>query len=94
MVPTGTGFRDHYRTRVKKNIDFGEMGGGMGSGLGGTRPPMDDLDALLANTLDAERAAAGMVLSATGSDGASAPAQTPSSARGNASATADADSDL
>jgi hypothetical protein len=27
MVPTGTGFRDHYRTRVKKNIDFGEIGG-------------------------------------------------------------------
>ena len=26
MVPTGTGFRDHYRTRVKKNIDFGEIG--------------------------------------------------------------------
>jgi DNA-directed RNA polymerase subunit beta' len=25
MVPTGTGFRDHYRTRVKKNIDFGEI---------------------------------------------------------------------
>src|SRR5262249_42041793 len=28
MVPTGTGFRDHYRTRVKKNIDFGEIGKG------------------------------------------------------------------
>jgi DNA-directed RNA polymerase subunit beta' len=26
MVPTGTGFRDHYRTRVKKNIDFGDIG--------------------------------------------------------------------
>jgi len=26
MVPTGTGFRDHYKTRVKKNIDFGEIG--------------------------------------------------------------------
>ena len=26
--PTGTGFRDHYRTRVKKNIDFGEIGKG------------------------------------------------------------------
>ena len=26
MVPTGTGFRDHFRTRVKKNIDFGEIG--------------------------------------------------------------------
>ena len=31
MVPTGTGFRDHYRTRVKKNIDFGEIGKGSGS---------------------------------------------------------------
>jgi len=30
MVPTGTGFRDHYRTRVKKNIDFGEIGSGVG----------------------------------------------------------------
>jgi DNA-directed RNA polymerase subunit beta' len=29
MVPTGTGFRDHYRTRVKKNIDFGEVGKSM-----------------------------------------------------------------
>jgi hypothetical protein len=26
LVPTGTGFRDHHRTRVKKNIDFGELG--------------------------------------------------------------------
>jgi DNA-directed RNA polymerase subunit beta' len=26
LVPTGTGFRDHSRTRVKKNIDFGELG--------------------------------------------------------------------
>ena len=31
MVPTGTGFRDHYRTRVKKNIDFGEIGGAGGA---------------------------------------------------------------
>jgi DNA-directed RNA polymerase subunit beta' len=30
MVPTGTGFRDHYRTRVKKNIDFGEISSGSG----------------------------------------------------------------
>ena len=30
MVPTGTGFRDHYRTRVKKNIDFGEIGKNVG----------------------------------------------------------------
>ena len=26
LVPTGTGFRDHHKTRVKKNIDFGELG--------------------------------------------------------------------
>jgi len=68
MVPTGTGFRDHYRTRVKKNIDFGEMGAGLSAGMGGTRSGLDDLDALLANSLDAERAAGGMVLAATGSE--------------------------
>ena len=35
MVPTGTGFRDHYRTRVKKNIDFGELSAGLGSTIRG-----------------------------------------------------------
>ncbi len=84
MVPTGTGFRDHYRTRVKKNIDFGDMGSGMGSAAG-PRAPIDDLDALLANSLDAERAAAGMVLAATGSDGGGS-SVAPSAPRGNAAA--------
>jgi DNA-directed RNA polymerase subunit beta' len=57
MVPTGTGFRDHYRTRVKKNIDFGEIGGGSsgyetGSGLD------PDMEALLSGGSDAGAAAA------------------------------------
>ena len=46
MVPTGTGFRDHYRTRVKKNIDFGEIGKGLGAS------DMDDqMEALLTGEL-------------------------------------------
>src|SRR6185295_3992114 len=32
MVPTGTGFRDHYRTRVKKNFDLGDISSGVGFG--------------------------------------------------------------
>jgi hypothetical protein len=47
LVPTGTGFRDHSRTRVKKNIDFGEIGG-----FGSIEPTDDDMAALLAGTLD------------------------------------------
>jgi DNA-directed RNA polymerase subunit beta' len=44
MIPTGTGFRDHYRTRVKKNIDFGEIGKGMmGSGSSSIDPDMEAL---------------------------------------------------
>ena len=44
MVPTGTGFRDHHRTRVKKNIDFGEIG----STVNFTPKTLDsDLDALV-----------------------------------------------
>ena len=44
MIPTGTGFRDHYRTRVKKNIDFGEIGKGMmGSGSSTLDPDMEAL---------------------------------------------------
>jgi DNA-directed RNA polymerase subunit beta' len=66
MVPTGTGFRDHYRTRVKKNIDFGEIGAR--AGFGGTGS--DEMEALVSGAVGAERAGAGMVLSATGSEGA------------------------
>jgi DNA-directed RNA polymerase subunit beta' len=62
MVPTGTGFRDHYRTRVKKNIDFGDLGT-MAIGVGSTasRSSTDDLEALLSGGLlgeDRPRAAA------------------------------------
>tara|TARA_R110002126_G_scaffold120107_1_gene261157 strand:- start:1347 stop:5825 length:4479 start_codon:yes stop_codon:yes gene_type:complete len=61
MVPTGTGFRDHYRTRVKKNIDFGEIGGSTFQPTG----PMDsDMEALLTGSVDAGMAA----LAPTGSD--------------------------
>ena len=63
MVPTGTGFRDHYRTRVKKNIDFGEISTGLGfSGLSTTRDA--DMEALLSGSL-----LGGGALAATGSDG-------------------------
>ena len=64
-VPTGTGFRDHYRTRVKKNIDFGEIGSSVG--LGGAPGPLDaDMEALLTGSMDP--AAGEHVLAATGSD--------------------------
>jgi DNA-directed RNA polymerase subunit beta' len=50
MVPTGTGFRDHYRTRVKKNIDFGEIGT-KGVSLGAVA--MDaQMEALLSGDID------------------------------------------
>ena len=49
MVPTGTGFRDHYRTRVKKNIDFGEIGKGFGSGSSAD----PEIEALLSGGLGA-----------------------------------------
>ena len=49
MVPTGTGFRDHYRTRVKKNIDFGEIGKGMMGSGSGLDP---DMEALFAGEAD------------------------------------------
>jgi DNA-directed RNA polymerase subunit beta' len=66
MVPTGTGFRDHYRTRVKKNIDFGEIGGGTGL----APAQMDaEMESLLSGVLEYEpqKEAA---MAATGSDGA------------------------
>ncbi len=63
MVPTGTGFRDHYRTRVKKNIDFGEIG--KGAGLGAVE--MDaQMEALLAGELGATTGAEALL--ATGTD--------------------------
>jgi hypothetical protein len=73
MVPTGTGFRDHYRTRVKKNIDFGEIG----SGVGFAHPAGDaEMEALLSGGLSAAPEEAALALAATGSEGAlpSAPA--------------------
>jgi DNA-directed RNA polymerase subunit beta' len=45
LVPTGTGFRDHHRTRVKKNIDFGEIGSSIAFA---PRAPDTDLEALVA----------------------------------------------
>ena len=66
MVPTGTGFRDHYRTRVKKNIDFGEIGGS--SGIAPAQ--MDaEMESLISGVLEDEpqKEAA---LAATGSEGA------------------------
>ena len=57
MVPTGTGFRDHYRTRVKKNIDFGEL-----ASVGTSSGNVDaEMEALLSG---------GPSLAPTGSDGA------------------------
>ncbi len=68
MVPTGTGFRDHYRTRVKKNIDFGEIGKGFGAGGGRS---MDEMEAMLSGSLDA--LAGESALGATGTSGAPLP---------------------
>jgi hypothetical protein len=65
MVPTGTGFRDHYRTRVKKNIDFGEIGGGSGF----APAQMDaEMESLLSGVLE-EEPQQDAVFAATGSDG-------------------------
>src|SRR4029077_8451607 len=66
MVPTGTGFRDHYRTRVKKNIDFGEIG----SGVGFTRSTGDaEMEALPSGGLTGAPQEEVMALAATGSEG-------------------------
>ncbi|MCP3919160.1 MAG: DNA-directed RNA polymerase subunit beta' [bacterium] len=74
MVPTGTGFRDHYRTRVKKNIDFGEIG--TSSTFEGARGgPVDaGMEALLSGSPDILGAEA---LGATGSGGAPPKAEVP-----------------
>jgi len=63
MVPTGTGFRDHYRTRVKKNIDFGEIGSGSGYG--------SSMDAELDELFGGGGIAGAGALAPTGSDGMS-----------------------
>ncbi|MBL8857857.1 MAG: DNA-directed RNA polymerase subunit beta' [Planctomycetes bacterium] len=91
MVPTGTGFRDHYRTRVKKNIDFGELGGA-GFSLAGDSPAADDMEALLAGTAALESPSA-MMLSATGSDGSLSGGMQASASRGSTAAAALDDDD-
>ncbi len=63
MVPTGTGFRDHFRTRVKKNIDFGEIGKGFGTSSTSTDA---DIEALLSGNLEALTGRPATPLAATG----------------------------
>ena len=66
MVPTGTGFRDHYRTRVKKNIDFGEIGKSASVAPTALDPAME---ALLAGGVEPALAELPVApLAATGSD--------------------------
>jgi hypothetical protein len=67
MVPTGTGFRDHHRTRVKKNIDFGEIGTTVSFA---PRAQDADLEALVAGFDPMAEPA--MTLAPTGSEGAKA----------------------
>ena len=62
MVPTGTGFRDHYRTRVKKNIDFGEIGKGFGPGQIGSD---SDIEALLSSNFGEYQGLAAMAPTGT-----------------------------
>jgi DNA-directed RNA polymerase subunit beta' len=69
MVPTGTGFRDHHRTRVKKNIDFGEIGSSVSFNPKAADP---DLEALVAG-LDPLGEPA-LTLAPTGSEGGAAEA--------------------
>jgi hypothetical protein len=66
MVPTGTGFRDHHRTRVKKNIDFGEIGTTVSFSPKTLDP---DLEALIGGLDGLEKGEAGVTLAATGSSG-------------------------
>jgi ribosomal protein L12E/L44/L45/RPP1/RPP2 len=68
MVPTGTGFRDHHRTRVKKNIDFGDIGS---TASFAPRTSDAELEALVAG-LDPSSSEPAMILAATGSEGAAA----------------------
>ncbi len=72
MVPTGTGFRDHYRTRVKKNIDFGEIG--RGSGLGAAAAMDAQMEALISGDLNAlQSGEQAMTMGSTGTEGIEAP---------------------
>ncbi len=67
MVPTGTGFRDHHRTRVKKNIDFGEIG----KGVGVDPSAMDaQMEALISGDLGGGGDEPAMALAATGTESA------------------------
>jgi DNA-directed RNA polymerase subunit beta' len=72
MVPTGTGFRDHYRTRVKKNIDFGDIGGTGPSSFGTPLPTGGDpdMEALLSGTIDPMAGSLPSSLASTGTTGA------------------------
>jgi DNA-directed RNA polymerase subunit beta' len=69
MVPTGTGFRDHYRTRVKKNIDFGEIGRGFGAP--GTAADAE-IEALLGGGMESLWRSSEEELPATGTDATAA----------------------
>ncbi|MGB0333236.1 MAG: DNA-directed RNA polymerase subunit beta', partial [Planctomycetota bacterium] len=77
MVPTGTGFRDHYRTRVKKNIDFGEIGTGSGAVSFGSAGMDDAMDEML--SVDAAAAALGVDPAMLSGD-AAAPVEAPAAA--------------
>ena len=88
MVPTGTGFRDHYRTRVKKNIDFGDIGSGVGFAPTGLDA---DMEALLSGVAAREEPA--LALAATGSDGGAPGGLATSPARSAVTAEAIADDD-
>jgi DNA-directed RNA polymerase subunit beta' len=68
MVPTGTGFRDHYRTRVKKNIDFGEIGKSASVAPATLDPAME---ALLAGGVEPIHSDAVVPLAATGTESGS-----------------------
>ncbi len=70
MVPTGTGFRDHHRTRVKKNIEFGEIGTTVSFSPKALDP---DLEALIGGLDGLEKVEPVMAMAATGSDSADAP---------------------
>jgi DNA-directed RNA polymerase subunit beta' len=67
MVPTGTGFRDHYRTRVKKNIDFGEIG--KGASLTTVAAMDAQMEALMSGDIDPLAPRESGLLGRTGTEG-------------------------